>query len=219
MKISSKSTYIWPFIILFLTAVLIAFHFFDALIYKAYGYNDDKQYGLYVVIGIVLGIVLYFLLRITSVFLLQGSVKYLLLVLPFIFDVIWQIVVYKGYHFSIWPLFEGVFLYFSWYLLNYRYVASLEEDTIKYRNLFGHTGTIPVSAITKLEQKKSLLSVFREFKLLDITKKTGISFLDEHMDEYEINVFTKAFNNQKIFDTIIERANKVGNLKVRQYTS
>jgi hypothetical protein len=50
-----------------------------------------------------------------------------------------------------------------------------------------------------------------------LAKKTSITFCDENLDEYEIDILTNAFENKKIFGKIIKSANDRGNLKIRQY--
>ncbi|GEO04933.1 hypothetical protein AAE02nite_25970 [Adhaeribacter aerolatus] len=100
-----------------------------------------------------------------------------------------------------------------------RFIGKLTSTEIIYKNLFGQVGVIPLSTITKLEQKRSLLSIIREIRLLEITQKTGITFHDENMDEYEINLFTRAFQNNIMFNKIIENAHSSGNTKIRQYTA
>jgi hypothetical protein len=109
-------------------------------------------------------------------------------------------------------------LFYALHLLTYRYVATLTTSTIEYKNLLGQSGTISLKLINRLEQKRNFLSFLREFKFLELTKKTAIGFCDEHLDEYEINIFTRAFNNKKIFDSIINNANKCDNFKIRMYT-
>jgi hypothetical protein len=83
----------------------------------------------------------------------------------------------------------------------------------------GHVGEIPLTNLTSLEQKKNILGMFiREARILNISKKMAVGFRDENLDEYEINLFMKVWNEKKIFENIIHNSNRVGNLKVRQYT-
>ncbi len=112
----------------------------------------------------------------------------------------------------------GLLLFFSFSVFSNRYVGLLTQTTIKYKNLLGQSGEINLKDIIKPEQKKNLLSIFREFKILDLSRKTGITFTGENLDEYEINIFTKILKAETLFSSIISNANKCGNLKIRQYT-
>jgi len=115
-------------------------------------------------------------------------------------------------------LLAGLALLFSYTVFTNRYMATLSENAIHYKNLLGQTGVINLKDIVKLEQKRNLLSLIRTFAFLGFYKKTGIAFIDENLDEYEINIYTKLFQANSIFDSIIDNANKCGNLKIRQYT-
>ena len=102
-------------------------------------------------------------------------------------------------------------------LLDRAYIARLTASSIEYENLLGHTGEIPLALVHKLEQKRSLLSVLRYFRLLNMHRLMGIAFYDEARDEYEINVLTRVLKHREIFDRIIDHANRNGNDNIRQY--
>jgi hypothetical protein len=121
--------------------------------------------------------------------------------------------------FSFLPILNGFLLFFSFNLFMNRYTAMLTANAIEYENLFGQKGSIPLTVITKLEQKRNILAFFREFRLLEFAKKTGICFMDENMDEFEINIYTNSFENKRVFDSIINNANQCNNYKIRMYTT
>ena len=215
MKISSASTYLLPFLLLFLTIFWItgdwSIEFFGRY------FND-----MYAVIGTaVAGTVLCYLalrklVRIVNV----KYIKIVICILPFILQNIFEAVYHPDYFtFRIFlPALFSAFLYLSFFLLDERYTATLSEGSIKYCNLFGQAGEIPLQSITKLEQKKNMLSFFiKEFKLMDITRKTCIAFCDENMDEYEINFFCPVFRGKEVFEKIIAKSTELGNHKIRQY--
>ncbi|WP_325586118.1 hypothetical protein [Puia sp.] len=52
---------------------------------------------------------------------------------------------------------------------------------------------------------------------MHLAKKISITFCDENLDEYEIDIFTNSLQNKKVFNSIVDHANKCGNLKIRQY--
>jgi hypothetical protein len=112
----------------------------------------------------------------------------------------------------------GLLLLYAYTLFNTRYIATLTDTSIQYKNLLGHVGEIPLTTLTSLEQKRNILGVLRYGRILDISRKTAVGFRDENLDEYEINLFMKVWQHNNIFQRIIDNSNKVGNLKVRQYT-
>ena len=218
MKITSISTYFFPVLILIFVSATFSWQFFDHLFYRAGGDDDVIQYGLHFLTGTGFAALFYLLFLYQAKKLQWPFFKYLLVLLPVIINIIWQTVILKdGFGFEIAPVFQGLLLWYAYHLFDGHYTAKLDDEKIDYRNLLGQKGTILLTSITKLEQKKYLLSFFKEIKLLELTKKTGISFLDDERDEYEINIFTPAFKNKEIFEAIISKANKTGNLKIRQY--
>lgn len=147
--------------------------------------------------------------------------KIIICVLPLIIDNTLEATDGSTFHLQLaFPIIFGCLLYASFILFDDRYMVTLSDSSIQYTSLLGLSGEIPLQSITKLEQKRNMLSVFiKEFKLLDLTKKTSIAFCDENMDEYEVNFFSPLFRGNKVFETIISRANELGNLKIRQYES
>ena len=205
MNLSSNTTYIFPSILLFLGSYLIVIGFNPDTIFEFDGLQFAKTLGLTVV--------LFFGLRLFHRVVIQfRALKYFLVLMPILVDLI------LGYGSIALALISGLFLLCSYMGYCNRFTAELTAEEIKYRNIFGDSGTIQLKDILKLEQKRSLLSIFREFQFLNIATKTAISFTDESLDEYEINVFMKAFKGHNLFTKIIENANRCGNLKIRQYT-
>lgn len=218
MRITSTSTYILPFIILFLASVSIAHYFLTSYIPSSNNLDETSFTFRLVQISLILTTILYILFRQLTLNIGSTYFKYSLFIFPLCFDIVLSLIINKTYDFSFTPCLSGILLFYALHLLTYRYVATLTTSTIEYKNLLGQSGTISLKLINRLEQKRNFLSFLREFKFLELTKKTAIGFCDEHLDEYEINIFTRAFNNKKIFDSIINNANKCDNFKIRMYT-
>jgi hypothetical protein len=177
--------------------------------------DEFKEYSMLVLKAAVLAAIFYlFFNKTTGIFTAQKYLKYCLILLPTII----QIIVTRYLAINFLPLLAGLLLFISYTVFAKRYTGLLTAETIEYKNLLGQAGIIHLKDVVKLEQKKSLLSIFREFKILDLSRRTGITFCDENLDEYEIDIFTRVFKDDIIFSKIIENANKCGNLKVRQYT-
>jgi hypothetical protein len=211
VNLSSKTTYIFPFILLFFSSC--------ALIENIFGIkpNDNEivEYSIFAIKSALLTAILFFVLKkCIGLFTKYKYLKYGLLIFPSILFII----LLRYLKLDFFAIVAGLLLYYAFVVFSGRYIGNLTEETIEYKNLFGQSGSIFLKDITKLEQKKNLLSIFREFRILDLSRKTGISFCDENLDEYEIDIFTRVFMEDKIFSNIIENANKCGNLKVRQYT-
>jgi hypothetical protein len=111
-----------------------------------------------------------------------------------------------------------VLYYWAYILFSKRYTATLTENAIHYTTLLGLSGEIPLTAIVKLEEKRNILPYLIYYlKFMRLAKKTSITFCDENLDEYEVDILTTAFENKKIFEKIVKTANAQGNLKIRQY--
>jgi hypothetical protein len=218
MRITSIITYFFPFLILFLTSVFITYNYGDRLLYAFTELTSDSVlYVAIAVISISLSALLYILFRKQTLLIGFRYFKFVLLVLPIFAGAIQTLFTHTSFNFLL-HIFCGVFLYFSYVLFSNRYMARLTEDSIYYENLFGQNAIIPLTSITKLEEKKNILTFFKELKFLGVTQKLGIAFCDENLDEYEINIFVKAFNCNEIFRKIIDQSNKCGNFKIRQYS-
>lgn len=216
MKITSNVTYILPFLILLIPSWFLA----GLLSFWLYYIPAVREnYSFYYPIAVVFAAVnagLFYL----AFLKLAHKVK------PIVFKIIliaFPIVVVIPFRPNGASLFLsivlGLLLLWAYTLFNTRYMATLTDTSIQYKNLLGHVGEIPLTTLTKLEQKRNILSmVSRIGRLLDISKKTAVGFRDEHLDEYEINLFMKVMQHNNIFHRIVENSNKAGNLNVRQYT-
>jgi len=184
-----------------------------------YFHYYGETYTVQILISILLTAGLYFGLRKLVLKVNVNHLKIAIVFFPLVLENILALLIWKHLYYAlVYPILLGGVFYLSFILFNKRYIATLTETSIQYETLLGLSGEIPLSAITKLEQKRNMLGVLSaRFKFLDLAKKTSITFCDENLDEYEIDIFTKVFNNRKIFDTIIQRANECGNLKIRQY--
>jgi hypothetical protein len=135
------------------------------------------------------------------------------------FPVVINLLFSRGMPYFITSLLMGLLLLYAYTLFSTRYIATLTDTSIQYKNLLGHVGEIPLTMLTSLEQKKNILSMLSRYgRILDISKKTAVGFRDENLDEYEINLFMKVWQHNNIFQRIIDNSNRVGNLKVRQYS-
>jgi hypothetical protein len=216
MKITSKVTYVLPFLVL-----LIPSYYLSGLLYIALSFLPflERNYGLSVIASIV-----FTLINVALFFL--AFVKLATKVKPIVFKIIlvaFPVVVGLFFHRSM-PVFMssiliGLLLLYAYTLFNTRYIATLTDTSIQYKNLLGHVGEIPLTTLTSLEQKKNILGMVTRYgRILNISRKTTVGFRDENLDEYEINLFVKVWNHNNIFEKIIHNSNRVGNLKVRQYT-
>jgi hypothetical protein len=181
-----------------------------------YNISDEfVEYAILLLKGALLAALFFILFRKTTrVFTTHKYLQYGLIFLPSVI----KILLTRYFALDFFPIVAGLFLYYAYTVFAKRYIGILTAETIEYKNLLGQAGLIHLKDVTKLEQKKNLLSIFREFKILDLSRRTGITFCDENLDEYEIDIFTKVFKDDSIFSKIIEHANKCGNLKIRQYT-
>lgn len=207
MKLSSKITYLLPFLILIISGIILI----GGL--NLGNYYSVSDYLLLFFKSLIFSLIVFILLKFTSHILIKHKfLRVLLVISPYIVSTFFRI------EFNIFPILSGLFLLYAFSSFRNRYIAALTNDSINYENIFGERGTIPLTDVTKIEQKRNFLSIFSRFEFLNTTKKTGISFYDENLDEYEIILFMKAFKGDDLFNQIIENANKCGNLKIRQYT-
>jgi hypothetical protein len=213
MKITSKVTYILPFLVLLIPSWYLSGFF-------SYGLLDLSFDSI---VGIVLMIT--FALVTAALFLL-AFVKLSTKVKPIIFKIglVAFSPVLSFFFYRSMPVFMaatvmGLLLLYAYTLFNTRYIATLTDTSIQYKNLLGHVGEIPLTSLMSLEQKKNILGMLvREARILNISRKTAVGFRDENLDEYEINLFMKVWHHKNIFEQIIHNTNRVGNLNVRQYT-
>jgi hypothetical protein len=216
MKISSKLTYVLPFLVLLVPSWLIGVIILVPLIFKIV---PAFNYGLYNVLSIVIPIgitvLFYFSFLKLSTKVKPVIWKVILVVLPAIL----LLSLGRGEVPLYFIFVPGLILLWAFTLFNRRYTATLTEQSILYKNLLGHQGEIPLIHVISLEQKKNILGFLSRYgKLLDISRKTSIGFRNEELDEFEITLFVRAFHHDEVFNKIIDRTNKAGNLKVRQYS-
>jgi hypothetical protein len=216
MKLSSKLTYILPFLMLMLPSYLIGALIF-ARLHFAFQFNvNEDVYTLLSIVCVLVIAALFYL----SFLKLSSKVK------PVIFKIILVIIpiiavgLFGNGEFPIFLSFlPGLVLMYAFTLFDTRYTATLTGKSIHYKNLLGHQGEIPLVYITCLEQKKNILGFLSRYgKLLDVARKTSIGFRNENLDEFEITLFVRAFHHDEVFNKIIDSTNKEGNLKVRQYS-
>lgn len=210
MNLSSRTTYVFPFILLLVPALYFNYFTFGLVLYLEY----FKGYFLLFILASILSALFFFLFKkYVDLFSKYKYLKYAFIPLPILLSSL----VPREDDSIYFALVAGAFLFFSFIVFANRYTAILTDTSIEYKNLLGQPGEISLTDIVKIEQKQNILSIFREFRLLNLARKTGITFTDENYDEYEINIFTKVFKGNQLFSSIIENANKCGNLKIRQY--
>lgn len=217
MRITSTVTYVFPFLMLLFTTAFCTYFYSESYLWSVFGYYDDMP--IYLTVGIfsvILSVILFLLFKKQTKTGRMKYFRYLLLAVPLAADLLLVLLVQKNLQIGL-DIFCGVFLFTSHALFSNRYVARLTDDAIFYGNLLGQNGCIPLTSITKLEEKKSLLTFIKELKILGISRKMGIAFCDENLDEYEINIFLRVLKNDEIFTKIIQQSNACGNLKIRQY--
>ena len=216
MKITSKVTFVLPFLVLLIPSYCLSGLFYLALSLLPF---FERNYDLGIPLTIVFSIV-------NAVLFFLAFVKLAPRVKPIIFKIsLVALPVVAGFIFNrsmptfITSIIVGLLLLYAYTLFNTRYIATLTDTSIKYKNLLGHVGEIPLTNLTSLEQKKNILGMFiREARILNISRKMAVGFRDENLDEYEINLFMKVWHHKNIFENIIHNSNRAGNLKVRQYT-
>jgi hypothetical protein len=214
MKITSKVTYVLPFLVLLIPSWYLSG-------FLSYGLLDLGFFDS--ILSIVLTTT--FTLVTAALFVL-AFVKLAPKVKPIVFKI--SLVAFSPvlsfFFYRSMPVFMattvmGLFLLYAYTLFNTRYTATLTDTSILYKNLLGHAGEIPLTSLMTLEQKKNILGMFiREARILNISRKMTVGFRDENLDEYEINLFMKVWKHKNIFEQIIHNSNRAGNLKVRQYT-
>lgn len=216
MKITSKVTYVLPFLVL-----LIPSYYLSGLLYLALSFLPflERNYGLSVISSVVFSIInvvlFYFAFVKLSTKVKPIVFKISLVALPVVVSLLFN----RSMPMFMASIVVGLFLLYAYTLFNTRYIATLTDTFIQYKNLLGHVGEIPLTSLMSLEQKKNILGMFiREARILNISRKMAVGFRDENLDEYEISLFMKVWDHKNIFETIIHNSNRVGNLNVRQYS-
>jgi hypothetical protein len=216
MKITSKVTYILPFLVLlipswYLSALLsYPFHFIPP-----FKESYELHYMLLGVFTIVDAVLFYFAFAKLAPKVKPIVFKIILVAFP----AVQSLFFFRSMPHFITGILVGLVLLYAYTLFNTRYTATLTDTSIQYKNLLGHVGEIPLTSLMSLEQKKNVLGmIIREARILNISRKMAVGFRDENLDEYEINLFMKVWNHKNIFEQIIHNSNRAGNLTVRQYT-
>lgn len=216
MKITSKVTYILPFLVLLIPSYCLSGIYYLALAFLSF-FERSNELGIAIsiVFTIVNAVLFYFAFVRLAPKVKPVVFKIILVALPAVVSIF----VTRNIAMFITCILVGLLLLYAYTLFNTRYIATLTDTSIKYKNLLGHVGEIPLTSLMSLEQKKNILGMFiREARILNISRKMAVGFRDENLDEYEINLFMKVWNHQNIFEQIIYRSNRAGNLKVRQYS-
>ncbi|OYU79375.1 MAG: hypothetical protein CFE23_14500 [Flavobacterium sp. BFFFF1] len=217
MNLSSKTTYLFPCLILYLSCIYISYSCFS----DHYSGIDfiRKDYMIFLWIPVVIAGGMFFVFRGLAKGANLHYTKYLLIAVPVALEGLAGYVTKDYYPMSIYPsIVDGLLLYFAFMEFLRRCTAFLREDAIVFKNLLGYTDEIPLTTIVKLEQKANLLSFIREFRILNLARKTIVTYKDEAFQEFEIKFFTKVFKEHEFFDEIIAHANARGNLKIKMYS-
>jgi hypothetical protein len=218
MRITSIVTYVFPFLALLLTSFLISYNYSVDYFTSLLGYAHETGVYVYIIfISAAATACLFFLFRQQALSPRFQYFKYALLVLPILAELILTLMGNHDFQVAL-SIFSGLLLYFCYVLFLKRYVATLAKDAICYSNLFGQKGMIPLTSITKLEQKKNFFTSFSVLRIFGLARKMSIGFLNEDMDECEIDVFIRVYKHERIFSTIIQSSNACGNFKIRQYS-
>ena len=92
----------------------------------------------------------------------------------------------------------------------------MNDDALVFKNIFGFSEIVKLADIVKLEQKINWLGIVRELKFLNLSKKTVVTYQENH-NEYEIKYYATVGEGDRIFSKIISNANQIGNQKIRMY--
>lgn len=213
MKITSNVTYVLPFLVLLIPSWCLS-----GLLYYPLSFIDTNHKLEFIFLGVftIVDVVLFFF----AFAKLAPKVKPIVFKISLVaFPAVVTLFFNRSMSAFMGLILVGLLLLYAYTLFNTRYIATLTDTSIQYKNLLGHVGEIPLTTLTSLEQKKNILGVLTRYgRILDISKKTAVGFRDENLDEYEINLFMKVWQHNNIFQRIIDNSNRVGNLKVRQYT-
>jgi hypothetical protein len=215
MKITSKVTYILPFLVLLIPSWCLSGLWTTVLeLIPSFSTNYTFHYVISVFFTIVNAVLLFI-----AFVKLTPKVKPIVFKISLVaFPVILSAIISRDFTYVMFSFIPGLLLLYAYTLFNTRYIATLTDTSIQYKNLLGHVGEIPLTSLMSLEQKKNILGMLiREARLLNISRKMAVGFRDENLDEYEINLFMKVWQHKNIFEKIIHNSNRVGNLKVRQY--
>jgi hypothetical protein len=215
MVLSSKVTFLLPALLLtagsfFLLADVMHFPYIS--VFRELRYSLLPVFDSALIAGGC-----YLLFRLLSGRIPHRAMQVLAFFLPAILQLIYQLVSSGNISFEMMWIVEGILFLWAYNLLSGRYMAALTDDTIELKSLLGERLSIPLRSILSLDQKRNLLSILRELSFLNLSRKTGISYRTEDLDEYEVHIFLRAFRSGEMFQAIIERADRCGNSAIRQY--
>ncbi|MCC6723786.1 MAG: hypothetical protein IT258_04710 [Saprospiraceae bacterium] len=220
MNLSSRTTYFFPFILLFLASLYfilfchVPLEFIRANTWINHFNRELAEYFLNFISALALTIILFFVFKKTAgLFTKYKYLKYFLFLPPIVIYLIME----KNPDFHLVPIIAGLILFSSFSGLSNRYMGYLTDTTIDYKNILGQPGVVNLKDLVQLEQKNGILSLSKAIRLLNLSRKTVVTFIDERIDECEITIFTKTFNAENVFSSIVNNAKKCGNLKIRQY--
>jgi hypothetical protein len=216
MKITSKVTYILPFLVLLIPSWYLSGVLSFPLYFIPFFRENYELSNVLSIVFTIVDVALFFL----AFAKLAPKVKPIgFKIILVAFPVVVGLIFNRGVPYFMASILIGLILMYAYTLFNTRYIATLTDTSIQYKNLLGHVGEIPLTSLMSLEQKKNILGMLSRYgRILDISRKTAVGFRDENLDEYEINLFMKVWQHNNIFQRIIDNSNRVGNLKVRQYT-
>jgi hypothetical protein len=182
-------------------------------------YFPGYQRLIYLLLLLSIPIVLYFLFKVIVSNLRSIVLIYCILIVLTTTIKVLSLLYYKEeFDYILMDIiYLGLTLIWAMHLFKNRYIASMSDTTIYYRNLLGQNGEIALKSITMLEQKKNLLTFIGELRFLSFFKRTAISFKIDG-DEYVIYIFPKTNQGKNYtFNLIVEKARLCGNDKIRQY--
>jgi hypothetical protein len=213
MKITTRLTYVFPFLVL-LTATIWLTIYYGIEFFRYYREPFIPQ----IILAIIFTAAIYAAAKKLAPKYDQKHLKIAFLLFPLVLFNLLSLVFHHRLSFDALTVIFGGLYYLSFILFSRRYTATLTESSIEYTTLLGLSGEIALTAIVKLEEKRNILPyLIRELKFIHLAKRTSITFCDENLDEYEIDIFTNSFQSRKVFNAIVDHANKCGNLKIRQY--
>jgi hypothetical protein len=213
MRITTRLTYVLPFLVLLAATTwltiyygIIFFHFYN------------EPFVPQIILAVVFTAGIYATAKKLAPKYDQKQLRIAFLLFPLIVYSLLSLIFRHRLYFDVLSVIFGGLYYLSFILFSRRYTAILTESSIEYTTLLGLTGEIALTTIVKLEEKRNILPyLIRHLKFMHLAKKISITFCDENLDEYEIDIFTNSLQSRKVFNTIVDHANKCGNLKIRQY--
>jgi len=213
MRITTRLTYVFPFLVL-LTATIWLTIYYSIVFFHFY----NEPYIPQIALAIALTAAIYAASKKLAGKYDQKQLKIAFLLFPLVLYNLLALFFYRRLSFNTLTIVLGGLYYLAFILFSRRYTATLTDSSIEYTTLLGLSGHIALTTIVKLEEKRNILPyLIRHLKFLHLAKKTSITFTDENLDEYEIDIFTNSLQSRKVFNSIVDHANKCGNLTIRQY--